>query len=172
MDSVRGVLVVDKAARAGEFTLADLHAADLRAADLTRANLAEADLIDADLTDADLRFADLHGAELYGADLTNANLCGANLRDADLRRADLCCANLRGADLRGANLDYSCWPLWCGTAGVVVDVRIAAQLALHGALVVVDTTTITPEEAEAVAEWQAACRKLGRFSHRAGLLDS
>lgn len=48
----------------------------------------------------------------------------------------------------------------------------AAQMALHGAMVVVDTTDVTPEEAEAVAEWQAACRKLGRFSHRAEFLNS
>lgn len=40
-------------------------------------------------------------------------------------------ANLRGADLRGADLDYSCWPLWCGSLDVKVDRRIAAQLAYH-----------------------------------------
>lgn len=35
------------------------------------------------------------------------------------------------ADLRDANLDYSCWPLWCGSLDVKVDRRIAAQLAYH-----------------------------------------
>ena len=35
------------------------------------------------------------------------------------------------ADLRGADLDHSCWPLWCGSNGVKVDVKIAAQLAAH-----------------------------------------
>ena len=55
-----------------------------------------------------------------------ANLRGANLRGADLREA-----NLRGADLCGANLDYSCWPLWCGSLNVRVCKRIAAQLAYH-----------------------------------------
>lgn len=40
-------------------------------------------------------------------------------------------ADFRGADLRGANIDYSCWPLWCGSLDVVVDRRIAAQLAYH-----------------------------------------
>ena len=35
------------------------------------------------------------------------------------------------ADLRGADLDYSCWPLWCGSLNVVVDARIARQLAYH-----------------------------------------
>ena len=111
------------------------------------------------------------GADLRGADLRDANLCGANLRDANLCDADLRGANLRDADLRGANLDFSSWPLWCGTTGVIVDVRLAAQLALHGALVVVDTTAVTADEAQALAEWQAACRKLARFSHRAGVLN-
>ena len=58
---------------------------------------------------------------LRGADLHRANLCEANLQRA----------NLRGADLRGANIDYACWPLWRGSLGVKVDVRIARQLAYH-----------------------------------------
>lgn len=40
-------------------------------------------------------------------------------------------ANLREADLRKADLDYSCWPLWCGSMDVKVCKRIAAQLAYH-----------------------------------------
>lgn len=40
-------------------------------------------------------------------------------------------ADLSGADLSGADLDYSAWPLWCGSLGVKVDVRIARQLAYH-----------------------------------------
>ena len=68
-----------------------------------------------------------------------ANLCDANLRGADLSCANLCCAKLRGADLRGANLDYSCWPLWCGSLrNVRIDKRIFAQLAYHICRVIVD----------------------------------
>ena len=47
------------------------------------------------------------------------------------KRANLWEANLRGADLREADLDYSCWPLWCGSLDVRVCKRIAAQLAYH-----------------------------------------
>ena len=79
---------------------------NLRGADLHRANLCEADLC---------------GANLRGADLHRANLCGADLHRADLHRANLC----------GANIDYACWPLWCGSLGVKVDVSIARQLAYH-----------------------------------------
>ena len=63
----------------------------------------------------------LRGADLHRANLCEADLCGANLRGADLHRANLC----------GANIDYACWPLWCGSLGVKVDVRIARQLAYH-----------------------------------------
>ena len=45
----------------------------------------------------------------------------ANLREADLR----------GANLRGADIDYACWPLWCGSKTVKVDAKIARQLAAH-----------------------------------------
>ena len=150
----------------------DFHAADLAGANLSRADLAEADLSRADLRGADMRGADLRGAVLYKADLTGADLRGADLRGADMRFADLTGADLTGADLTGANLDFSSWPLWGGTAGVVVDVWLASQLALHGALVETNLDAATPEEAEAVEEWQAACRKLARFSHRAGVLDA
>ena len=51
---------------------------------------------------------------------------GADLREANLRRADL-----READLRGADLDFSSWPLWCGSVGVVIDEKIARQLIYH-----------------------------------------
>jgi hypothetical protein len=50
-------------------------------------------------------------------------------KKADLHGADLRGANLRDANLRGADLDFSCWPLWCGSRNVKVDARIAAQLA-------------------------------------------
>ena len=65
-------------------------------------------------------------ADLQGANLSCANLQGANLSCANLRGADL-----RGADLRGADLDYSSLPLWCGSKGMIVDRRIAAQIAAH-----------------------------------------
>ena len=104
----------------------DLSDADLRGADLSDANLRGADLRGADLSDANLIGADLRGANLIGADLRGANLRGADLRGADLRGA-----NLRGADLRGADLDYSCYPLWCGSLHFKADKRLACQLAYH-----------------------------------------
>ena len=75
----------------------------------------------ADLTDIDLRHANLRDANLR-----DANLRGADLSDIDLRHA-----NLRDADLRNADLDFSCLPLWCGSKGVIVDRRIAQQIAAH-----------------------------------------
>lgn len=40
-------------------------------------------------------------------------------------------ANLRRANLSGANLDYSCYPLWCGSLHLKADKRLACQLAYH-----------------------------------------
>lgn len=70
--------------------------------------------------------ANLFNADLFKADLFNADLRHANLRNADLRHA-----NLGNADLRNADLDFSVWPLWCGSFDVKVDVRIARQIAYH-----------------------------------------
>jgi uncharacterized protein YjbI with pentapeptide repeats len=115
-------LAVKLAIEAGAYLRgANLSCADLRDADLSGANLSCADLSDADLSGASLSGADLSGADLSGAYLSGADLSGAYLRGADLR----------GANLSGASLDYSCWPLWCGSNNVKVDAKIAAQLAAH-----------------------------------------
>ena len=70
---------------------------------------------------ADLSWADLRGADLREADLSRADLRGANLSRA----------NLRGADLREAELDFSCWPLWCGSLYAKADCKIVIQLLYH-----------------------------------------
>jgi len=87
---------------------------------LTHANLYRADLTDADLTHANL----------YRADLTDANLNRANLFGANLNRADLTGADLTDADLTGADLDFSSWPLWCGTRNVKVDWKTFQQIGV------------------------------------------
>lgn len=40
-------------------------------------------------------------------------------------------ADLRDVNLRGADLDFSCWPLWCGSQGVKLDAAQVDQLCLH-----------------------------------------
>ena len=52
--------------------------------------------------------------------------CKKAILDYDLNGADLSNANLRGADL-----DYSCYPLWCGSLHLKADKRLACQLAYH-----------------------------------------
>ena len=104
-----------------------------------RADLRGANLQGADLQEADLRGADLQGAYLQGADMQEADLQEADLQEADLQGADLRGANLRGADLQGAdmqvaNLDFSAWPLRCGSFHAKADIRLVAQLAKHLAM--------------------------------------
>ena len=105
--------------------------------------------------------ADLRRAVLRGADLLSADLRWADLRWADLRWADL-----RDADLRGADIDYSCLPLWCGSKSMVVDKRIAAQIAAH-------FCALDCDDADYLAA-RAAILEFAKTSHRAsdlGLLE-
>ena len=114
-----------------------------------RANLSGANLSWANLRRADLSEADLSGANLRRADLYEANLSGANLRGANLS-----CANLSEADLSGADLDYSAWPLWCGTAksSIIIDEKQAAQLLYHAFIVSKAHCPITEEQKKFIAE--------------------
>ena len=106
--------------------------ADMRgAADLKDADMRGADLKDANLRRANLKDAHMQGADLRRADLRRANLKDANLQDAHMRGADMHRAHMRGADIRGADVDYSVWPLWCGSFDVKCDIRLASQLAYH-----------------------------------------
>lgn len=57
--------------------------------------------------------------------------CKKAILDYDLSGANLSDANLRRTNLSGANLDYSCWPLWCGSLKVKTDKHLACQLAYH-----------------------------------------
>ena len=83
------------------------------------------------LSGLDLGGLNFKGANLCGANLHHADLCDADLRGANLRGANPCDADLYHANLCDANIDYACWPLWCGSLGVKMDVRIARQLAYH-----------------------------------------
>jgi len=67
-----------------------------------------------------------------------ANLRRANLVGADLLGANLVGADLLGADLQGANLDFSAWPLWCGSINAKIDRRLFVQLTYHLCAVEVD----------------------------------
>lgn len=96
-----------------------------------KANLKGADLREANLRGADLCEANLLGADLRGSCLREANLRGANLRGANLRGADLYDVNFEGTNLEGANIDYSCWPLWCGSLKTKGDSKIVIQLLYH-----------------------------------------
>ena len=57
--------------------------------------------------------------------------CKKAILDYDLSGADLRYVDLSDANLNGADLDYSCYPLWCGSLHLKADKRLACQLAYH-----------------------------------------
>ena len=114
----------------------------------------------ADLSSADLRSANLRSANLRSANLRCADLRSADLRYADLSYADLRSADLSYADLRSANLDMSAFPLWCGSLGIKVDIRLSAQIAYHFCRFETDD-----EEVKAA---QQAIKTLANKFHRIG----
>ena len=75
----------------------------------------------------------ISGKALFKCEALNI---GVSVELAVKAKADLREANLRGADLRGANLssadlDFSAWPLWCGSKNAKVSAKLAMQLAAH-----------------------------------------
>ena len=66
-------------------------------------------------------------------------------------------ANLTGANLTGANIDYSAWPLWCGSYNVKVDKAVAAQLAMHFCWLACDDPEVKAAQ-EAVKKLAMKCK--------------
>ena len=124
----------------------------------------------ANLQNADLQRMCLQGADLRGVNLLDSDLWGTDLRDADLRDTDLRGAklqhvNLRGADLRGADLDYSCFPLWCGGTKFKANDKLVMQILAH--LCSLDVSDTARRELDKI-------RDFAKQSHRAkecGLLE-
>jgi len=102
--------------------------------------------------------ANLRGANLQDANLRGANLQDADLRDADLRGANLRDANLRGANLRGADLDFSCFPLWCGGTRFKAGDKLIMQVLAH---------LCSWEVSEEAKEELDKVREYAKKSHRA-----
>ena len=78
------------------------------------------------LRDTDMRNADMQCADMRNADMRDADMRGADMRGANMRGADMQCADMRGADW-----DFSCFPLWCGSFNVKVDMKFIYQMCYH-----------------------------------------
>ena len=70
-------------------------------------------------------------AFLNRANLAYANVTNANMQNTQLITANLIGADLRNTDLRGASIDFSCFPLWCGSKDIMIDEEQAKQLFMH-----------------------------------------
>jgi uncharacterized protein YjbI with pentapeptide repeats len=106
-----------------------------------KADFTDVILTDANLTGANLRNANFTNANLTGANFTNVNFTNVNFTNANLTYANLTGANLTGANLRNANLtdviltgailDFSAWPLHCGSLKAKAGDRLLYQLLYH-----------------------------------------
>jgi hypothetical protein len=122
--------------KSANFISSNLQNVNLKRSILTLANFYEANLCEANLIKANLTYINLFGANLKAANLNYANLRHANFWRANLEGASLLGADLRYArlyktNLHGANIDYSAFPLWCGSFDVDIDKRIAVQMIYH-----------------------------------------
>lgn len=60
-------------------------------------------------------------------------------------------ANLEGSSLEGANLDYSCWPLWCGSLNAKGDNRLIRQMLYHTIRFARATDILSPDLVRALS---------------------
>ena len=67
------------------------------------------------------------------------------MRSANMRSANMRGADMRSADMQGADIDYSAWPLWCGSLKAHVDDRIAIQLLYHTLSVVQNSPYVSDD---------------------------
>ena len=94
---------------------------------------------------ADLHDSILSSSDLRGSDMRSSILSSSDMRGSDMRGSILSGSILSGSDLRGSDLDYSVWPLWCGSLKAHVDDRIAIQLLYHTLSVVQHSPYVSDE---------------------------
>lgn len=97
------------------------HNVDLSYSDCSYSNFTSAWLNGANLSYAQMRYTTLH----------YVNLERANCYSTDFHGARFHASSLKNADFTGASIDYASIPLWCGSLGVKVDLKLAAQFAYH-----------------------------------------
>lgn len=83
------------------------------------------------------------GSDFSATQFNSCNMDSCDMNNAILHGVQFCRCNTRGmhlngSDMTGANIDYSAWPMWCGSYGVKVDRRLFEQLVMHLCGVVVD----------------------------------
>jgi len=85
------------------------------------------------------------------------------------KRINLESANLGSANLMYANLDFSCLPLWCGSMKMIVDVKIARQIAAH--LYALDVRNKDKSKNNEFQKIRTAIYNFAKKSHRAADLE-
>jgi uncharacterized protein YjbI with pentapeptide repeats len=110
------------------------------------------------LETANLYRADLRVANLQWAILRGATLQRADLRGAYLRHADFFDANLQKANFEGTDLDFSCWPLWCGSK----DVKVSPEFIY----LLLDHILVLKCSSKRIKEIQALIKTNAKRSHR------
>lgn len=100
-------------------------------------------LVGYNLSNYDLSYSDLRHSDLRHSALSKSDLSKSDLRHSDLRQT-----YLSESDLTGANIDFSCWPLWCGSLEVKLDKKQKKQLGYHFA----DTLDDNDPEEKAIKE--------------------
>lgn len=124
----------------------------------------KANLSRSDLRGSDLSYSNLRGSSLRCSNLSRSDLRGSSLSDSDLSDSNLSRSDLSGSDLSGSNLDYSAWPLWCGSLKAHVDDRIAVQLLYH-TLSVVQYSPYVSEELKRTLLTRSVIEIANRFHH-------
>ena len=114
-------------------------------ANMQSAHMRSANMQSANMQSAHMRSADMQCANMQRADMQCADMRYADMQCADMRYADMRYANLRNANMQRANIDYSAWPLWCGSLKAHVDDRIAIQLLYHTLSVVQNSPYVSEE---------------------------
>jgi hypothetical protein len=85
----------------------------------------------ADFRRCNLSGYDLEGGEFQHADFQDAALSYVNFRDANLSGANFNGAVTQDMDIRGARIDSSCWSLWRGNQGIIMDEEQAKQFLVY-----------------------------------------
>ncbi len=125
------MIKISKTMREKSFSKLDLKNKKLQECDWENCKFENCNFEYSDLSSSCIENCEFIDCNFYHCDMNNGCLTNSIFRDCDVRVVNLLMTDLTNTDFSTSNIDYSTFPLWCGSFDVILDDEQKQQLLYH-----------------------------------------
>jgi uncharacterized protein YjbI with pentapeptide repeats len=122
---------ISKIMREKSFSKLDLKNKKLREREWDYCKFEDCNFEYSDLSDSIIENCEFINCNFYHCDMDNCYLKNSIFRECNIKMVNLLRTDLTNADFSTSNIDYSSFPLWCGSFNVILDDKQKQQLLYH-----------------------------------------